>query len=100
MFKLQPSCILLEIANVGPTIDMKQNNDDTDREDISDDHSEDPEVSTFSSNIKEDDLDNQQEVLPQDLERYNKILQTTRDLLPKKRNSANTVIACTYLQYV
>jgi len=42
---------------------MKQDDDHTDREEISDDDSEDAGESTLSSDIKEDDLDTQQEVL-------------------------------------
>jgi len=39
MFELQPLCIVLEIANVRAIIHMKQDDDDTDREEISDDES-------------------------------------------------------------
>ena len=63
MFELQPSCIVLEIANAHAIIHMRQDDDDTDREEISDDDSEDARESTLSSDIEEDDLDNQQEVL-------------------------------------
>jgi len=67
MFELptQPSSIVLEIANVRAIILMKQDDNDTDRE-ISKKESEDHGESTLSSDIEEDDLDNQQEVLHQD----------------------------------
>jgi len=67
MFELptQPLSIVLEIANVRAIILMKQDENDTDRE-IGENESEDLAVSTLSSDIEEDDLDNQQEVLHQD----------------------------------
>jgi len=40
MFALQPSCIVLEIANVRAIFCMKRHDDDTDRGEISDDNSE------------------------------------------------------------
>jgi len=52
MFELQPSCIVLEIANVRAIIHMKQDDDDTDREEISDDESEVLGESTLSSSKK------------------------------------------------
>jgi hypothetical protein len=97
MFELQPSCIVLEIANVRAIIHMKQDDDDTDREEISDDESEVLGESTLSSDIEEDDLDNQQEVLHLDQARRDKIIRTTRVPQPKKRNRADTVIARTSL---
>ena len=74
MFELQPSCIVLEIANVRTIIRMKQDDDDTDREEISDDESEVLGESILSSDIEEDDLDNQKEVLHLDQVRHNKII--------------------------
>jgi hypothetical protein len=53
---------------------MKQDDDDTDREEISDDESEVFVESTLSSDIEEDDLDNQQEVLHLDQARRDKML--------------------------
>jgi len=92
-FELQPSFIVLEIANVRTIIHMKQDDDDTDREEISDDDSDDAGESTLSSDIEEDDLDNQQEVLHLDQARRDRIIRTTRVPLRKKRNRSNTVIA-------
>jgi hypothetical protein len=59
MFELQPSCITLEITNVLAIIHMKQDDDDTDREEISDDDSEDAGESTMSFDIEDNNLDNQ-----------------------------------------
>jgi hypothetical protein len=53
---------------------MKQDDDDTDREEISDDESEVLGESTLSSDIEEDHLDNQQEVLHLDQARRDKII--------------------------
>jgi len=75
---------------------MKQDDDDSDWE-LSKDKSEDPGESTLSSDIEEDDLDNQQEVLPLDQARRDKSIRTTRVPLPKKRSRADTVIARTSL---
>jgi len=70
--------------------------DDTDQ-DIGDGKSEgkseDTEESTLSSDIEEDDLDHQQEVLLLSQARRDKSLRTTRVPLPKKRSCADTVIA-------
>jgi len=88
---------VVEIANVHAIIHLKQDDGDTNREEISDDHSEDSGESTFSSNIEEDDLDNQQEILHIDQARCHKITGTTRVALPKKRIHANTVITRTAL---
>jgi len=98
MFELptQPSSIVLEIANVHAIILMKQDNNDTDQE-ISDNESDDPGESTLLSDIEEDDLDNQQEVLHLDQARRDKTIQTTRVPLPKKQCRADTVIAHTSL---
>jgi len=100
MFKLQPSCIVLETANVCGIIEMKQDDDDTDRGKISDDNSADPGVSTISCDIKRENLDNPEDVLHRDHERWDKILRTTRVLLLKKWNRVNTVIAHTSLPNV
>jgi hypothetical protein len=96
MFELQPSCIVLEIANVRAIIHMKQD-DDTDQEEISYDESQVLGESTLSPDTEEDDLDNQQEVLHLDQARRDKIIRTTRVPQPKKWNHANTVIAHTSL---
>jgi hypothetical protein len=50
MFELHPLCIVLEIANIRAIIHVKQD-DDPDREEISDDDSEDAGDSTLSSVI-------------------------------------------------
>jgi hypothetical protein len=62
MFKLQPLCIVLEIADVRAIIHMKRDDDDNDQEEKSDDVSEHDGESTLSSDIEEDNLDNQQDV--------------------------------------
>jgi hypothetical protein len=98
MFELptQPSSIVLEIANVRAIILMKQDDNDTDLE-ISENESEHLGESTLSSDIEEDDLDNQQEVPHLDQARRDKTIQTTRVPPPKKRSRADTVIARTSL---
>jgi len=98
MFELptQPLSIVLEIGNVRAIILMKQNDDNTDQE-ISDNQSEDPGESVSSSDIEEDDSDNQQEVLHLDQAHCDKTIQTTRVPLPKKQSCADTVIARTSL---
>jgi len=98
MLELQPSCIVLEITNFCTILHMKQDNDNTDREEISDDDSGDAGESTLSSNIEEDNLDNQHAVLHLDQARRDGILWTTRVPLPMKQNCANTDIARTSLQ--
>jgi hypothetical protein len=62
MFKLQLSCIVLEIADVRVIIHIKQDDDDNDQEEKSDDVSEHSGESTLSSDIEEDNLDTQQDV--------------------------------------
>ena len=64
MFELltQILSIVLEIVNLRAIILIKQDDDDTDQE-ISNDKSDDPGVSTESSYIEEDDMDIRQEVL-------------------------------------
>jgi hypothetical protein len=79
----QPSSIVLEIANVRAIILMKQDDNDTDRE-ISGNESEDLGESTLSSDIQEDDSDNQQEVLYLDQARRDKTIRTTR--VPHQQN--------------
>ena len=69
----QPSSIVLEIANVRAIILMKQDDSVTDRE-ISENKIEDLGESTLSSDIEEDDLDNQQEVLHPDQARRDKTI--------------------------
>jgi len=98
MFELQTqsSSIVVEIANVFAIILMKQDDDDTDQA-ISENKSADPGESTLSSDLKEDDLDNQQKVLHLDQARRDKTIRTTRVPLPKKRSRADTVIAHTLL---
>jgi hypothetical protein len=51
------------MANVRALLHMKQDDDDTDREEFSNDDIEHAGESTLSSDIEQDDLDNQQEVL-------------------------------------
>jgi len=98
MFPLptQPLSIVLEIANVCTIIFRKQDDDDTDRK-ISKNKSEDPGESTLSSNIEEDNLNDQQDVLHSDQAHHYETIQTTRVPLPKQQSSADTVIACTAL---
>jgi hypothetical protein len=98
MFELptQPSSIVLEIANVRAIILMKQDDDYTDRE-ISNNECEDLAEFTLSSDIEEDDLDNQQKVLHLDQVRRDTTIRTTRVPLPKKRSRADTVITRTSL---
>jgi len=96
----QPSSIVLEIANVRAIIvRMKQDDDDSDQE-LSADESENPGESTLSSDIKEDNLDNQQKVLHPDQARRDMSIRTTRVPLPKKQSRADTVIARTSLPYL
>jgi hypothetical protein len=53
---------------------MKQDDDDTDQEEFSNDDIEHAGESTLSSDIEEDDLDNQQEVLHLDQARRDRII--------------------------
>jgi hypothetical protein len=98
MFALptEPSRIGLEIVNLRATSFLKQVDDDTDRE-ISQHKSEDPAVSTLSSAIEEDDLDNQQEILHLDQARHYITIQTAMVPLPKKWSGVDTVITRTSL---
>jgi hypothetical protein len=78
MFELQPSCIVLAIGNDHAIILIKQDDNDTDGEEISDDNIEDSGEFTLSSDIEVDDLDDPHEVLHLDQARHEKITQTTR----------------------
>src|SRR5882757_5598110 len=69
------------------------NQDDETDQEIGDDESVDTGESTLPSDIEEDDLDHQQEVLHLGQARRDKSLRTRRVLLPKKRSRADTVIA-------
>jgi len=74
---------------------MKQD-DDTDQDigdSESDGESEDTGESTSSSDLEEEDLDHQQEVLLPGQVRQDKRLRTTRVPLPKKRSRGDTVNA-------
>ena len=93
MFELQPLCIVIEIAHVRTIIHMKQDDDDTNQGVISDDDCEHAGESTLSSDIEQDDLDNQQGVLHLEQARRDKTIQTTRVPQPKKQNRADTVLA-------
>ena len=94
MFELptQPLSIVLEIANVRATILMKQD-DNNNNQGIRENESEDLGESTLSSNIEEDDLDDQQEVLRLDQAPRDETIRTTRVPPPRKRCRADTVIA-------
>jgi len=98
MFQLptQPSSIVLEIATVRVIIVMRQDDDITDGE-IGNDENEYPGESTWSSDIEEDNSENQQGVLHLDQACLDKTLRTTRVPLPTKWSRANTVIARTPL---
>jgi hypothetical protein len=97
MFELQPSCIVLAIGIDHAIILMKQDDNDTDGEEISADNIEDSGESTLSSDIEVDNLDDPHEVLHLDQARHEKITQTTRVRLRKKWIRADTVIARTLL---
>jgi len=87
---------VLKIANIRAIILIKQDYHDTNQE-ISNDENEDRGESTSSSDIEEDDLDNQQKVLHEDQVRCDKTIRTTRVPLSKKRSCADTVISHTPL---
>jgi hypothetical protein len=89
----QPSSTELEIADVCTIILINDDDDHADRE-ISDDNFTDLGASSLLSDIKEDYLDNQHNVLHPDQAHHGKTLQITRVHLPKQWNSADTVIAC------
>jgi len=67
---------------------------DNTNQELSDDESEDPRESTLLSDIEEDYLDHQPQVLLLRQARRDKSLRTTRVPLPKKWSHAKTVIAC------
>jgi hypothetical protein len=73
MFELptHPSSIVLEITIVRDIILMTQDDDDTNQE-ILKKKGQDPGDSTLSSNIENDNLDNQQDVLHRDQARRDK----------------------------
>jgi len=96
MFELptQPSSIVLEIAKVRATIHLiKQDNEGSDREISKAKRSHDPGESTLSSDIEEDDLANQHEIVYLVQARRDKTIWTRRVPPPKKWNHADTVIA-------
>jgi len=66
--------------------------DETDHK-VGDDDGEDTGESTLSSDIEEDDLDHQHELLHLGQVRQDKSLRNTRVPLPKKGSRADTVIA-------
>jgi hypothetical protein len=76
---------------------MKQDNHDSDWEEISYDKCKDPAESTLSSNTEKDDLDNPQEVLYLNQVPQDKIIRTTRVPMLNQLNPADTVIARTSL---
>jgi len=69
------------------------NQDDKTDQKIGDDDGEDTAESTFLSDITEDNLDHQQELLHLGQVRLDKALCTTMVPLPKKRSRADTGIA-------
>jgi len=73
-------------------ISLVKQDHDTDQQ-LSHDKGEDPGESTISSDIDEDNLDHQQEVLLPGQAHWDKSLRTTRVPLPKNWSHANTVIA-------
>jgi len=88
--------IVLEIANVRAMIVMKQD-DDTTNQEISNDESEDPRESTWSSDIEDNDLDNWQEVLHPDLAHRDKTIWSKGVPLPTTQSHADTIITRTPL---
>jgi len=87
---------MLEIAIVRAIILMKQDDNATNRESRENER-EDFGESTLSSDIEEDHLDNQQEVLHLDQACHDETIRTTTVPPPKKRSLSDTVIACTSL---
>jgi len=77
-------------------ISVLKQDDHTDLE-IGDDESKDLGVSTSLSDIEENDLDHQQEVLVIGQAGRDKLLRTRRVLQPKKWSHANTVTTCPLL---
>jgi hypothetical protein len=98
MFELptQRSSIVLEIAIVRDIILMKEDDSNNDWE-ISGNENEDLRRSTLSSDIKEDDLDIQQQVPHLDQMCHDNTIQTSRVPPPKKWSRVDTVIARTSL---
>jgi len=74
-------------------ISLMNQDDETDQE-IGDDDSEDTIESPVSSDIEEDNLDHQQEILHLGQACLDKSLCSTKVPLPKKCSHADTVIAC------
>ena len=89
---MQASSIVLEIANVQGIILKIQDNDNINRENRNDE-SVYPAVSTWSADIKEDDLDIQQELLHLDQARQDKTIRTTSVPLWEKWSHADNVVA-------
>jgi hypothetical protein len=75
---------------------IKQDDDNSDQE-LSKNECEDLGESTLSSDIEEDDLDNQQDVLHLDKSRRDKSIRSTWVPLPRKRTRADTGTAHTAL---
>ena len=73
-------------------ISLLKQDDDTNQE-LSDDEREDLEKSTLSSDIEEDELDQQQQVLLLGQVRRDKSFRSTRVPLPTKRSYADTGIS-------
>jgi hypothetical protein len=87
-----PSSMVLEIANDHTIILIQQEDDDTDQE-ITDNAREATGESTLSSEIEDDDLNNQQEILHLDQACCDKTIRTTMVPLQEKRSCADTVVA-------
>jgi len=75
------------------------NQDEDSNQEMGDDKSEDTGESTISSDIEEDDLDDQQEVLCVGLVCRDESIRTWKVPLRKKGSCANTVIACPLLPH-
>jgi len=73
----QPSSMGSEIGIVRAIIPMLQDNDNSDWE-ISENETKDPGESTLSSDMKEDNLDKQQEVLHPNQTRHDQTIRNTR----------------------
>jgi hypothetical protein len=98
MFELPITLLsmVLEFATAWTVLLMKKNDDDTDPE-LSHDTNDDLGSSALSCDIKENNVDNQQQVLHLDQACSDITIRTTRVPLPKKRSCAETVIARTPL---
>lgn len=88
----QPSSTELEIADVCTIILINDDDDHADRE-ISDVNFTDLGASSLSSDIKEDYLDTQQDILPLEQVCSDMTIYTTRVPLPKQQSCTDTVIA-------